>query len=149
MRVLATIVFLTALSLMPVGAQAEPPAAKSDSARNVYRCESAGAVVYADRPCGDAARQVAVDTRTVNIEHSVSVAETPSRAPTEREPEHHRTQRSPPDEKAKRDADCRRIAAALGSIRDHLRRGYNVTQGERLKARERTLREQSSVKRCR
>ncbi|MET0534610.1 MAG: DUF4124 domain-containing protein [Steroidobacter sp.] len=113
----------------------------------IYRCDSAGGIVYSDRPC-------AVDATVHENDNSrVTVYEAPSISTRASEPR----PKAKAAEKAalknaaayaKHRASCAKLEQSLREVRSKLRTGYGVKEGERLKARQRQLAERRRTQRC-
>lgn len=114
-------------------------------ARVIYRCEINGVLTFSDHPCGE----------SVEVHRSSDFASNTYAAPA---PPVRRTEavsRAPKPRAKSVDADvqkrreaCARLDRQLNDIRSKMRAGYSATQGERLKERQISLREQSRDLRC-
>lgn len=113
----------------------------------IYRCVEAEQVIYSDRPCGmDAGAYEPNESRVSILEAAVPTATKPASSPA-------KTERL----RAKGDARltmparadrCASIERQLREIRSRMRAGYNVKQGEHLRARQRKLAEQRRELKC-
>jgi hypothetical protein len=129
--------------LLATSAFADPPA----SGRTIYRCDTAAGRVFSDKPCGADARAVDLDLHAMNTYQPPPVATSvPEPRPMKMIS---RNDSGIAAEQAKHAAECRKIATDLDAIRDKMRTGYKVSEGERLKARERTLQTRRREEKCR
>jgi hypothetical protein len=113
----------------------------------IYRCETALGVTYADRPCGVSSQPIVLDAEAINTYHAPSENRVVPQGVKEK-PKRARESASVAHEEAKREEQCRKIAASLGDIRERMRTGYTVAAGEKLKEEERKLRARARGRKC-
>lgn len=132
---------LTGISLLML---ADAPGAQPA----IYRCIGEDGVVYADRPCEGGADPHELDDSRVTIYTPAPAVERPTVTKPARQPEERRPQaRRVADPDAHR-AKCASLDQRLRDIRTRMRTGYGVKEGERLKARQRQLKEQRRAGKC-
>jgi len=129
------------------------PAHTLTAQATVFRCTVDGVVTFSDRPCGhDAA---AYESNLANVASSsasdaaqapANAGAIPSAAQSKRAPA--RADSSIALEQAKHADMCARLEQSLREIRSKMRSGYDLKQGERLRERQRRLREQSRLEKC-
>jgi hypothetical protein len=114
----------------------------------VYRCTVGGVTTYSDRPCAPDAVPYQPDASRV----STYDPPPPSRVTAPTEP----PRKSPTPRRAAAGADqvrhgaaCDRIRNSLRDVTDRMRAGYDVKQGERLRARKAKLEQQRRAQKCR
>ncbi|MDY6946089.1 MAG: hypothetical protein SXG53_10245 [Pseudomonadota bacterium] len=127
------------LLMVARSSQAHPP---------IYRCESAGGVVFTDRPCGSGASPHEVDDSRVTVYTPAPLVE---RAPAPTASKQAKAKRAGPGraaDPAVHQAKCARLEQGLRDLRAKMRGGYGAREGERLKARQRQLNEQRRTQKC-
>jgi hypothetical protein len=124
-------------------ALAHPPAASAQA--TIYRCSVDGVPTFSDRQCGPESQPL--KTMTLNV------AEAPAVAAADPQPKSARSQRrkdpiprNPGQDK--RAEACAKLALSLKELRSKLRAGYSAKEGERLRARQASLRERQKIARC-
>lgn len=131
-----------------VGASALILLGTSADAQSIYRCEGASGVIYSDRPCAVGAEVHEGDDSRVTVYEAPPISERVSESrrkaatPT-------KTARKNVAAAAKHQASCARLDQSLREVRNKLRTGYGVQEGERLKARQRQLAERRREEKCR
>ena len=121
------------------------PAAVSAQA-TIYRCSVDGVLTFSDRQCGPESQPV--KTTTLNVAEAPAAA-----APDSPQPKSERSERrkdpAPKDPaQDKRAEACAKLALSLREVRSKLRAGYSAKEGERLRARQDSLRERQKIARC-
>jgi hypothetical protein len=119
------------------------------AAETIYRCESAGGLIYSDRPCAaDAEVHTSDGTRvTVYDAPPISNHASPPRSKSSRAARPARKSAAAAD--AKHAATCAKLEQSLRELRAKLRTGYRVKEGERLKSRQHQLAERRRAEKCR
>lgn len=112
----------------------------------IYRCASGDVVVYSDRPCAAGANPHELDDSRFTV-YTPPPVTTPA-ATAARRPKADRSGTRQADP-ARHQARCVRLEQALRGVRNKMRTGYGVKEGERLKARQRQLDEQRRTQKCR
>ena len=128
--ILALIALLIAHAILASGLQA----------KTIYRCHLGGVTTFSDRPCGESVQTYDAGLSRLSILDSpgtparkAELASKPARA-------EHKPKRSAEEaSQAKQAAACQRAEQSLRRIREQMRSGYSVKQGEQLKARKRDL----------
>jgi len=118
--------------------------ASADAA--IFRCEIGGVTTFSDRPCGAESTTYAPTADRVSTYEAPPLSKQPARAATR--PQKRAARTSIAREQQKLAEECRRIEATLRDIRSKQRAGYTAKEGERLKARQKTLNERRKAKRC-
>lgn len=130
-------------------------------AQAVYRCETKGVVIYADRPCSADAAVHESDGRRVTVYDAPPIYQhASSQRASEPRPRASNAQsvnkavnkaanKGAAAVLAKRQASCAKLDRSLREVRSKLRSGYGVKEGERLKARQRQLAERRRTEKCR
>lgn len=120
----------------------------------VFRCTVDGVVTFSDRPCGEDASvyegnraNLASSSVADAAQAKTQMSATPSGAAQTGRPRV-RADSSIALEQAKHAEKCARLERSLREVRAKMRAGYDVKQGERLRERQRTLREQSRLEKC-
>lgn len=112
----------------------------------VYRCVVEQVVTFSDRPCDAEAKRYTPESEWVSTVEVSKPPTTPRRVPTRQVA---RAQTSSiAAAQAKHKEECARMEEALREVRSKLRAGYDVKQGQRLKARDRKLNADLRSKRC-
>lgn len=140
------------LAVSSVAAADSPP---------IYRCESDGTVVFSDRTCGVDASLHESDGSTVTF-YEAPKTSPPASAFHGRQPGARRSEsESPSVRRHRREADqlrraeerrraaCARLEQQLQDIRNRMRGGYGVNEGERMKTRQKQLGERRRQEKCR
>jgi hypothetical protein len=112
----------------------------------VYRCVINEVVTFSDRPCDAGAKHYTPDSEWVSMVDVTKTAASPGRVPS-RKPKRAQVT-SIAAAQAKHKEECTRLEEALRDVRSRLRAGYDVSQGERLKERNRKLNADLRSKRC-
>jgi hypothetical protein len=114
----------------------------------IYRCESAGVLVFSDRPCAADAEVHATDGSRVTVYDAPPISKRASE-PRSKAPAVDKSAQKLAAAHAKHRAACAKLDRSLREVRDKLRTGYGVKAGERLKARQRQLTERRRAEKCR
>jgi hypothetical protein len=114
----------------------------------VYRCSVGGVTTYSDRPCSPDAAAYEPDTSRVSTYEPPPVTQTakpaqPARTSTARR------RGSDHDDQLRHAAACERLQNSLREVAARMRAGYNVKQGEQLRARKAKLEQQRRAEKCR
>jgi len=114
----------------------------------VYRCTVGGVTTYSDRPCAPDAAPYQPDTSRVSTYDPppVSKAAAPAK-PARSSPA--RPRGSSQQDQVRHAAACERIHNGLRGVAARMRSGYNVKQGEQLRARKAKLEQQRRAEKCR
>lgn len=139
---------ITPLLLIITSAIAQPTMvfAGSGFPSAVYRCVVEQVVTFSDRPCDAEAKHYIPESEWVSTVEVSKPPTTPRRVPGRQGA---RAQTSSiAAAQAKHKEECTRMEEALREVRSKLRAGYDVKQGERLKARDRKLNADLRSKRC-
>jgi hypothetical protein len=114
----------------------------------VYRCTVGGVTTYSDRPCSPDAAAYQPDTSRVSTYDPPPVSQAaPSAQPARASPA--RKHGSGHDDQARHAAACVRLQNSLRDVAARMRSGYNVKQGEQLRARKAKLEQQRRAEKCR
>ncbi|WP_305634148.1 hypothetical protein [Methyloversatilis sp.] len=108
---------------------------------SIYKCTVAGRTVYADAPCGEQARTVALPPPSAGLSPDRSYAEQLARVRAERA-RHAATQPAPSADIARRpstDNRCASIDATVKAIDAATRQPHDVPAAERFRAQRRSL----------
>jgi hypothetical protein len=147
-------VFMANVSVKASAAEAAEP-----KPRTLFRCTLGGVTTFADRPCGDTTEERAqaqavalrpdiIDRRDASPPARWDTSKAlPSPAPSATSVQEV-TDRLLAASRQRHAQTCRRIEAALRDIRSKMRAGYTMQQGERLRARQRTLNSQRRAEQC-
>jgi flagellar motility protein MotE (MotC chaperone) len=142
-RTVAVPSFILGISLLLQAAALEAQTA-------VYRCAGTNGVVYSDLPCDAATDPVQVDDSRITLYTPTEVTAGSSTQRTSataaRQPKKKRTKAAAESQTPR--TDCARLDERLREVRAKLRAGYDVREGERLKARQRQLNEQRRAQKC-
>ena len=111
----------------------------------VYRCTVGGVTTYSDRPCSPDAAPYHPDTSRVSTYDPPPVSQTAPAAP----PPRARTRAPGRETEVRHAAKCERFQSSLREIAARMRSGYNVKQGEQLRARKAKLEQQRRAEKCR
>ena len=117
-------------------------------AETIYRCESAGGLVYSDRPCAADAAVHTSDQSRVTVYDAPPISKRVS-APRPKASNAARSARKSAADHVKHQAACAKLEASLREVRSRFRAGYGVKEGERLKTRQRQLAERRRTEKCR
>jgi hypothetical protein len=120
----------------------------SGAETTIYRCTSADATVYSDRPCALNADPHEIDDSRVTV-YTPAPAE--KVAPTGASPKPvkaHRAKAERLPDSAKHAATCAKLEQGLRDLRTKMRTGYGVEEGERLKERRRQLDDRRRTEKC-
>jgi hypothetical protein len=119
--------------------------------RTVYSCEFAGVTTYSDRPCGESITVYSLDSTAVPApkEFKPRVATSPVEPP-QRAARPARAPRAASSSKRQdpQARECLRWDAELRRLRSHMRAGYGVAEGERLRERQRMVKERRRERHC-
>lgn len=136
-------VLLAAVALLaaagPEEATKAAPPVDREQEQLIYKCADGGPVVFADRPCGPEAETRRMSPADINTYEAPSV---PPRRPIGR-----RHSRVLASSAGRASADpientiCERITAELERLQSRMRAGYRAREGERLRERQRRLKE--------
>ena len=118
------------------------------AAATIYRCESAGGLVFSDRPCAANAEIHKTDGGRVTVYDAPPISKRAS-APRPKVSNAARSARKSAAARVKHQAACAKLEASLREVRSRLRTGYGVKEGERLKTRQRQLAERRRTEKCR
>ena len=135
-------------SIIPMAFLTQPPMviAGPTFPSAVYRCVVDDVVTFSDRPCDAEAKHYTPESEWVSMVDVTKSSTSPGRAAA-RKPK--RAQgNSIAAAQAKHQEECTRLEEALRDVRSKLRAGYDVSQGERLKERNRKLNADLRSKRC-
>ena len=135
-----TMVCAAGLALAPIDLVA--------AAETIYRCESAGGLVFSDRPCAADAEVHASNGDRVTVYDAPPISKRASE-PRSKPAKVARSARTSAAADSKRQAACAKLEQSLREVRTKLRTGYGVKEGERLKARQRQLAERRRTQKCR
>ena len=114
----------------------------------VYRCTVGGVTTYSDRPCAPDAAPYQPDTSRVTTYEPPPVSHTaPPGQPARTSPP--RKRGSGHDDQLRHAATCERLQSSLREAAARMRSGYNVKQGEQLRARKAKLEQQRRAEKCR
>jgi hypothetical protein len=114
---------------------------------NIYRCLGEAGTVYSDRPCSQSADRHEIDDSRVSV-YTPTPADKPATTVSAK------TMKAKPPSKArlpdpaKHRLTCGRIEQSLRDIRNKMRSGYGVEEGERLKTRQRQLDQRRRLENC-
>jgi hypothetical protein len=114
----------------------------------VYRCTVGGVTTYSDRPCAPDAAPYQPDTSRVSTYDPPPVSQKATPAPPARTSPA-RKRDSGRGDQARHAAACERLQNALREVAARMRSGYNVKQGEQLRARKARLEQQRRAEKCR
>lgn len=120
----------------------------------VYRCADRNGWVYSDLPCDDEAIPHEIDNSRVTVYTPLKITSNPpaeraSSPVPARQPKEKRARRSAGADPLAQRIKCLRLDQKLRDLRTRMRTGYGVQEGERLKARQRQLKDQRRAARCR
>ena len=127
----------------------------------IYRCDRDGVVVFSDLPCGVDASLHESDGNNVTVyaapitssRSAASRGERASARESKSESQSIRRQRREADQlrraDERRQVACAKLGQQLQDIRNKMRGGYGVSEGERLKARQKQLDERRRREKCR
>ena len=114
----------------------------------VYRCTVGGVTTYSDRPCSPDAAPYQPDTSRVSTYDPPPVSQKATPVPPARtSPARRRAAGG--DEQVRHAAACERLQNSLREVAARMRSGYNVKQGEQLRARKAKLEQQRRAEKCR
>ena len=114
----------------------------------VYRCTVNGVTTYSDRPCAPDAAPYQPDTSRVTTYDPPPVSRTaPHGQPARTSPPRQRG--SGRETQLRHAATCERLQNSLREVAARMRSGYNVKQGEQLRARKAKLEQQRRAEKCR
>ena len=106
----------------------------------IYRCRVDGVTTFSDHPCGESVQTYDAGLSRLSILDSPRVPAPKAKRANKPAPAEHKAKRSAEEaSQAKQAATCQRAEQSLRRIREQMRTGYSVKQGERLKARKRDL----------
>jgi hypothetical protein len=114
----------------------------------VYRCTVGGVTTYSDRPCSPDAAPYEPDTSRVSTYDPPPVSQKATPAPPARTSPA-RKRGSGGDDPVRHAAACERLQNSLREVAARMRSGYNVKQGEQLRARKARLEQQRRAEKCR
>jgi hypothetical protein len=114
----------------------------------VYRCTVGGVTTYSDRPCAPDAAPYQPDTSRVSTYDPPPVSPKATPAPPARTAPA-RKHGSRGDDQVRHAAACERLQNSLREVAARMRSGYNVKQGEQLRARKAKLEQQRRAEKCR
>jgi hypothetical protein len=117
-------------------------------AQTIYRCGSAGGLVFSDRPCAADAEIHKTDDGRVTVYDAPPISKHASQ-PRSNASAAGRPARQSVAVHAKHQAACARLDQSLRDVRTKLRTGYGIKEGERLKTRQRQLAERRRKEKCR
>lgn len=129
-----TVLFISALTCLAVPA----------GASTVYRCERDGVPTFSDHPC-DANAVPHVSSQQINTYTPPALVS--SKSPARRAARATRSANGKAEER--RLQECAHLQAGLQEIRSHMRRGYGVSEGERLRERQAKLQSRRREQHCR
>lgn len=119
--------------------QAARAAAPSRPA-TIYRCRLDNVTTFSDQPCGGSVQTYDAGLSRLSILDSPGTpARKAERANQPAPPENKAKHSAKEGSQAKQAAACQRAEQSLHRIREQMRAGYSVKQGEQLKARKRDL----------
>lgn len=121
-------------------------------AETIYRCESAGGLVFSDRPCAANAEIHKAGDGRVTLYDAPPISERasePPRKPAKTARSAQKSAAAHAKHLAKHQATCARLNQSLREVQTRLRTGYGVKDGERLKTRQRQLAERRRTEKCR
>lgn len=119
------------------------------AAGTIYRCDSAGGLVYSDKPCATDATVHASDGSRVTVYEAPPISERASQPRSKPSAISKPARSSAAATPAKHQAACEKLEQSLREVRTKLRTGYRVKEGERLKTRQRQLDERRRKEKCR
>lgn len=119
-------------------------AAEAQSA--IYRCSTDNGTVYSDRPCGAGAERHEIDASRVTVYTPAPTSQ--PRAAAAKQPKAKRSKSGSAIDPAQQRLKCARLDQGLRDVRNKMRSGYGVEEGERLKARQQRLGEQRRTQKC-
>jgi hypothetical protein len=114
----------------------------------VYRCTVGGVTTYSDRPCAPDAAAYEPDASRVSTYDPPPVSRTAAPAQPAK-PSSARKRDSGRDTQLRHAAACERLQNSLHDVAARMRAGYNVKQGEQLRARKAKLEQQRRAEKCR
>src|SRR5690606_29449929 len=114
----------------------------------IYRCAGGDGVVYTDRPCGAGADPHEIDDSRVTVYTPAPAAGRSLAAPPAKQSKARRAGAGRTADPARHRAKCARLDQGLRDVRTKMRSGYGAQQGERLKARQRQLKQQRRAQKC-
>lgn len=121
------------------------------SAETIYRCETAGGLVFSDRPCATDAEIHKTDDGRITVYDASPISERAS-APRSKPAVTKSAQKraaAQAKHQARHQAACAKLTQSLREVRTKLRTGYGVKEGERLKTRQHQLAERRRTEKCR
>jgi hypothetical protein len=124
----------------------------SVGAETIYRCESAGGLVFSDRPCAANAEIHKTDDGRVSVYDAPPISKRalePQSKPARPGQSAQKSAAAHARHQAKHQATCAKLTRSLREVQTKLRTGYGVKEGERLKTRQRQLAEQRRTEKCR
>ena len=113
----------------------------------IYRCLGEAEAVYSDRPCSPSADPHEIDDSRVTV-YTPTPADKPATTASAKT-----IKARPPSKTRLPDPDkhrlaCARLEQSLRDIRNKMRSGYGVEEGERLKTRQRQLDQRRRLQKC-
>jgi hypothetical protein len=121
-------------------------------AETIYRCESAGGLVFSDRPCAANAGIHETEDGRVTVYDAPPIskrASEPRSEPGKAAGLAQKRAAAHAKHLAKHQATCAKLKESLREVQTRLRTGYGVKEGERLKTRQRQLAERRRTEKCR
>jgi hypothetical protein len=122
-------------------------AAPEAGGRAIYRCTLAGTTTFSDRPCGPAAAEYEPDASRISTYSPPPASPGATRLPPQRKSP--RRGAAAAQDQVRHAAECERIRTGLKDVAARMRAGYNVKQGEQLRARKAKLEARRRAGRCR
>lgn len=119
-----------------------PPAVSAQT--TIYRCSVDGVLTFSDHQCGPESEPV--KTRPLNVIGPTAVT-APAKPQSERSERRKEPAAKSPSQDKRAEA-CAKLALSLKELRSKMRAGYGVQEGERLRARQESLRERQKIARC-
>ena len=121
-------------------------------AETIYRCETAGGLIFSDRPCAADAEIHKTDPGRVTVYDAPPISKRASEPRSKPATAARSAQKSSAAQAkilAKHQAACAKLDQSLRDVQTKLRTGYGVKEGERLKTRQRQLAERRRTEKCR
>ncbi len=144
-------VLLTAVAVLAFAGTEEAtmtgPEIDREQGQLIYQCTDGGQVVLSDRPCGPEAGSRWISPADINVHEAPSVSRRRSHGLRQSRVTPATADRAPAGKEEK--ATCERIAVELERMQSRMRAGYRAREGERLRERQRRLKERRYSLGCR
>jgi hypothetical protein len=114
----------------------------------IYRCTGEAGTVYSDQRCAADGAAHEIDDSRVTVYTPASTDKRPSMTAAAKPKKAKAPKRAQLPDPAEHRLTCAKLEQSLRDVRNKMRAGYGVKQGERLKLRQRQLDQRRRLEKC-